>query len=133
MLYSIAITTLSFLAEHVFRFLFSEFIELTYNPGAAFGIFKDVPGLSLALSCVACAVILGVLVFMKLDKLERLGLSIMLGGALSNLCERIFLGHVIDWIPLPFFELNFNIADVEISLGALIAFVSFTLSQKYLP
>ena len=49
----------------------------------------------------------------------------MAGGALSNFLERFFLGHVIDWIPSPiFFAINFNLADVEISLGALIAFLA---------
>ena len=125
MLCSIVTIILCLLAEHVTRIALSNFVELSYNTGAAFGIFKSVPGFTLILSGLACLIILCVLIFMRLDKFERVGFSIMLGGALSNLIERIFLGHVIDWIPLPFFELNFNIADVEISLGALIVFLKF--------
>ena len=124
MLCSIGIIILCLLAEHVTRIALSDFIELTYNTGAAFGILEGVPDIALILSAVACLVVLGVLIFVKLDKAERVGLSIMLGGALSNLLERVLLGHVIDWIPLPFIDLNFNIADVEISLGVLIAFLS---------
>ena len=58
--------------------------------------------------------------------MPRLGLAIMSGGALSNFLERFFLGHVIDWIPSPFsfIEINFNLADVEISIGALIIFLA---------
>ena len=113
------------LIEHIARFLFSnfDFIELTYNSGAAFGILKDVPELTLILSSLACGVIFLVIIFSKLNRFSKIGLSIMLGGAISNLIERIFFGHVIDWIPFFMFELNFNLADVEISLGALIAFV----------
>ena len=63
---------------------------------------------------------------------SRLGLSIMAGGALSNFFERIFLGHVIDWIPFPFsfLEINFNLADVEISLGAFIIFAGMLIQNE---
>ena len=56
----------------------------------------------------------------------------MSGGALSNFLERFFLGYVIDWIPSPiiFFDLNFNLADVEISLGALIIAIVFLNSEE---
>ena len=124
MLWSIGIIILCLLAEHLTRIALSEFIELTYNTGAAFGILEGVPDITLILSAVACLIMFCALFFMKLDKFERVGFSIMLGGALSNLLERILLGHVIDWIPLPFIDLNFNIADVEISLGVLVAFLS---------
>ena len=112
----------------------SEFIEISYNTGAAFGVLKRVPGAALILSGISALIMLGVLIFVKLDKWERVGLSMMLGGALSNLLERILLGHVIDWIPLwtpiRFITLNFNIADVEISLGALIAFIAFVMKKE---
>ena len=129
MLCSIGIIILCLLAEHVTRIALRNFIELSYNTGAAFGIFKGVPEIALILSGIACLIILLALIFVKLNKFERVGFSIMLGGALSNLLERILLGHVIDWIPspLPFLDLNFNIADVEISLGALIAFLQFII------
>lgn len=129
MLCSIVIVILCFIAEHVTRIALSSFIELSYNTGAAFGIFGEVPGFTLLLSGSACLIIFCVLIFISLKTLERVGLSIMLGGALSNLLERILLGHVIDWIPLPFIDLNFNIADVEISLGALIAFLQFAFDK----
>ena len=130
MLCSIAIIITCLITEHAARILLGEFIELSYNSGAAFGIFGEVPEFALILSGLACLILFCVILFVKLDRLERAGLSIMLGGALSNLLERIFFGHVIDWIPVPFIDLNFNIADVEISVGALIAFVDLVLIHK---
>ena len=134
MLCSIGIIILCLLAEHVTRIALSDFIEISYNTGAAFGVLKRVPGAALILSGISALIMLGVLIFVKLDKWERVGLSMMLGGALSNLLERILLGHVIDWIPLwtpiRFITLNFNIADVEISLGALIAFIAFVMKKE---
>ena len=57
----------------------------------------------------------------------RVGLAITAGGASANLVERLALGAVLDWIPLPFSSclvpggLFFNLADVEIGLGACLA------------
>ena len=110
--------------EHLARFIFAE--TLSYNAGAAFGIFGSSPVFTLILSGIACVMILYAVFFMNIKPLMRAGLAVMSGGALSNLIERVTLGHVIDWIPFPFINLNFNIADVEISLGALIAFLSLT-------
>lgn len=109
--------------EHLARIFFA--VRLSYNTGAAFGIFGGSPVFTLILSGISCVLLLCVLFFADINSLMRFGLSVMSGGALSNLIERILLGYVIDWIPFPFwFDLNFNLADVEISLGALIAFIS---------
>ena len=118
------IILLCILLEHIARFIFAG--TLSYNAGAAFGIFGSSPVFTLILSGIACVMILYAVFFMNIKPLMRAGLSVMSGGALSNLIERILLGHVIDWIPFPlsFIDLNFNLADVEISLGALIAFLS---------
>ena len=112
------------LLEHIARFFFAH--TLSYNAGAAFGLFRSSPVFTLWLSGLACAFLLCILFFVNMKTSTRTGLAVMSGGALSNLIERISLGHVIDWIPVPFsfIDLNFNLADAEISLGALIAFVS---------
>ena len=77
------------------------------------------------LSVIACLMIAAALLFTNLSEREKIGFSIMLGGALSNCAEKIILGYVIDWIPLPLIPLSINLADVEVGLGALIAFVNF--------
>ena len=112
------------LGEYFARELVSRFVNVSHNPGAAFGLMKGTPGIALLLSGIACAVILAVIYLADMKPLTRLGLSVMAGGAVSNLLERIFLGYVIDWIPVPFFDLQYNLADVAISLGALIVFIS---------
>ncbi len=114
--------------EYIGREIAGRFLTVSHNTGAAFGIMKGTPGLALTLSEIACAVILGVIYLADMKPLTRIGLSIMAGGAVSNLLERIFLGYVIDWIPVPFFDLQYNLADVLISLGALIVFISVSRS-----
>ena len=124
MLLSAAVIILCVIAEHSCRYIFRELTEITYNPGAAFGIFGSVPGFALWLSLGAFIAISGVIALADIKRPARIGLAFMAGGALSNLLERIFIGYVIDWIPVPFMDLYFNLADVEISIGALIAFIS---------
>ena len=47
-------------------------------------------------------------------------LGIILGGALSNLIDRVFLGGVRDFIYLKFINFAiFNVADMAVSLGAI--------------
>ena len=112
--------------EQTAKILFAEFLTFTYNTGAAFSIFSNSPEFILICSGISCAVLIFLCLFVKMNFYARLGLLIMSGGALSNFLERFFYGYVTDWIPspFPFIEINFNLADVEISLGALTAFIA---------
>ena len=120
------------LIEQAAKNFFSDFLPLTYNTGAAFSLFSNLPELILILSGISCVILICVCLLAKMNFFIRLGLSIMSGGALSNFLERIFLGYVIDWIPspFPFIEINFNLADVEISLGALIIIFIYSFPAK---
>ncbi len=118
------------LIENVTRYFLRDYIELSTNPGVAFGIMRDFPGLALTLAIITCLIILCVCLFARINKITRAGLALISGGALSNLIERIFCGYVIDWIEFPFLlDLRFNLSDVFISLGALIVFISL-IQQK---
>ena len=121
------VITICVLIEYTALLIFSEFAKLTYNTGAAFGMFRDRPEIAFILSAVSFLALLAVCIFVKLKLWTRIGVSIMAGGALSNMLERMFLGHVVDWIPFIFVkDLMFNLADVEIAVGALIILWSFT-------
>ena len=122
MLLTLALIILCVLIEQCARIFFD---TLSYNTGAAFSLFSGSPEFILILSGISCAVIILLCLFAGMNKFIRLGLAVMSGGALSNFLERFFLGHVIDWIPSPFqfLEINFNLADVEIILGAFIIFL----------
>ena len=121
---SAVIVVLCVAGEYIARTALREFVVYSYNTGAAFGIMGGSPEILLWLEAAANVILLGVLLFAKMRMITRAGLSLMLGGALSNLGERFLLGHVIDWIPVPFMNLQYNLADVCISLGALIVFLA---------
>jgi signal peptidase II len=66
-------------------------------------------------------------------KLEALGYSLILGGAVGNLIDRSFRGHVIDY--LDFFWQSwhwpaFNLADIGIVGGAAMLLLSSVLSPS---
>ena len=100
-------------------------LVLAYNRGAAFSFLSDAGGwqrpLFIAVAAVAVAVIGTLLAKHAEERLFCAGLALILGGALGNVCDRVVLGHVVDF--LDFHALGwhfwaFNLADSAISVGA---------------
>ncbi len=57
------------------------------------------------------------------EKLRAIAMPLVVGGALGNFCDRLHFGYVIDFIHWHFHSFEwpvFNIADVVISIGALL-------------
>lgn len=103
-------------------------LMLTYNTGAAFSFLREAGGwqrwffLSLGI-----AVSIGLIVWLTRLKPEEkrlaLALALVLGGAVGNLIDRTWLGHVIDFIQLYYqnwYWPTFNIADSAITVGAVL-------------
>ena len=111
---------------------------LTYNTGAAFSLLADAGGwqrwLFTAIAIVISIVIVQWLRNLPADEtLTALSLSLILGGAIGNLIDRIWLGHVIDYIqvwlgsyPFP----AFNLADAAISVGAVLLIISSFIGER---
>lgn len=97
-------------------------ITLHYNPGAAFSFLSDAGGWQRWFFTVISAAV-SVYLLVWLMKLRRqqwllsMALTLVLGGALGNLWDRVRLGHVIDFISVHWgnaYFPTFNIADAEI-------------------
>lgn len=110
----------------------------TTNPGAAWGMFS---GFGFAL--VILGVITLILLFVFRRDLElrqqsgQLAFGLITGGILGNTIDRIFHGHVIDFIDIDlqiYHWPTFNIADCGIVIGAglyiIHAFISDSRSSK---
>lgn len=52
---------------------------------------------------------------------ERIGFSLALGGGLGNLIDRLTRGAVTDWIHVAGYPATFNLADIAVRVGLLIA------------
>ena len=107
-------------------------LHLTYatNTGAAFGSFQGGRWFFLALTVLAIAVMIFMLVkYRKNGKLLEIGLVLTLAGAVGNMIDRVRLGYVVDMID--FRAINFaifNFADSCITTGAAIAVVNMILA-----
>src|SRR5208337_1809763 len=101
-------------------------LVLAFNSGAAFSLFRGVPGWPRYLfSAVAAAA--GVLMLWLLrrggDRWYCAGLALILGGALGNLWDRLTLGYVVDFLLFHWRGWSypaFNVADSAITIGAVL-------------
>ena len=113
--------------------LIDGFFNITYvrNTGVAFGIFSSIssPAKSLLLSIfTACAAVVVVTYSVRSpvdNRLLQIALSLILGGALGNLYDRLAYVYVVDFLEFylgSYHWPSFNIADSAISTGvALLA------------
>ena len=112
---------------------------LAYNKGAAFSFLAEQGGWQRwFFAAVALFASAAIFIWMyRLKKSERwlgIALALVLGGALGNLYDRVFLGHVIDFILVHWqdrwFFPAFNIADSAITVGAGMLIVDMFLHKK---
>lgn len=105
------------------------FFRLTHveNRGAAFGLFADSPSewkiAGLVLFSLIALVIVATLLWKNSHSMTTtgVGLSLILGGAIGNLWDRLVSGHVVDFLLFYVGQYQwpaFNIADSAIVLGA---------------
>lgn len=120
------------------------FLDVTHirNPGAAFGIFRELPE-SLRLPMFVLVLIAAVVVIVYFlsktgnnDRLLVVSLSLILGGAIGNSIDRFRLRYVTDFIDFHWFgnpALHwppFNLSDSAITIGViLILFDTFILKR----
>lgn len=105
------------------------FFYLTYtnNKGAAFSILT---GRRILLILVALIVIGLLIYYVRKNKIEgkvnKIALSLVIGGSIGNLIDRILRGAVIDFIDVKIFGYNFpifNLADTFIVIGVFLLII----------
>lgn len=116
------------------------FFRLTHteNTGAAFSLFADSPAhwktaLLIGFSTVAM-VIVSVLLWKQSRPLSSTGiaLSLILGGAVGNLWDRIVSGRVVDFLDVYYSTYHwpvFNVADSAIVIGACLLVLEILFSR----
>jgi len=106
-------------------------ITVVFNSGAAFGILKGQTQFLIYIS------IIFVFMFWFLIQQEKrknllflVSCGLIVGGAMSNLCDRIVLGFVVDYIDIRIWPV-FNLSDFCISMGAILfAWQSWKTSKE---
>jgi len=107
---------------------------LVHNTGIAFGLFKDQGVVFIILPVIAVILLVYNIFFYRdnqnLSRTYIFSFSLILGGAIGNLIDRIAYGYVIDFIDFRIWPV-FNIADSAITIGAIIIlFKCIPLSVK---
>jgi signal peptidase II len=108
------------------------FFHLTYvrNKGAAFGILAGGPPWLRLSFLIVFSIVAAVFVFMMLrrlpadEKMLAVALTLILGGAIGNLIDRVWRGEVIDFFDFHYRGFHwpaFNIADSCITVGVALA------------
>jgi signal peptidase II len=99
------------------------YFTLVHNTGIAFGLFRDCGFIFIIIPLVLTGLLIyNVYYYRNSEKLSRtyiLAFSLILGGAIGNLIDRIAFGYVIDFIDFRIWPV-FNIADSAITIGAAI-------------
>jgi signal peptidase II len=108
---------------------FTSFFNLVraHNSGAAFSFLAGAGGWQrlffIAVASIASAVILNLLRKHHRQTLFSLALSLVLGGALGNLIDRIRWGYVVDFLDFFYGRYHwpaFNVADMAITGGVML-------------
>lgn len=115
-------------------------ITYAHNYGAAFSFLSDAGGWQRwFFAALAAAISVGLVIYIKRLKpnetLLAVALSLILGGALGNLIDRIIYGYVIDFLDIYYQAYHwpvFNIADSAITVGvAFMLYESFVSKDKH--
>tara|TARA_B100000768_G_C11136759_1_gene314286 strand:- start:81 stop:542 length:462 start_codon:yes stop_codon:yes gene_type:complete len=103
-------------------------LTMAHNEGAAFSFLAQAGGWQrwffIGLALIISSLLLVWLAKLKpTEKLEAISLSLILGGAIGNVIDRISYGYVVDFIDLYIGQNHwpvFNIADSAICIGAIL-------------
>jgi len=110
------------------------------NAGVAFGLLNELdlpykPVLTAALAVLALA---GITYYARHirheERIARMGLSLILGGAVGNLTDRLRVGYVIDFVDVYWRGWHFwafNVADAAITIGAVLVFIDLLLVSRH--
>lgn len=112
---------------------------LVMNPGAAFGLFSNLPHeiRRVVLGVVTSGAMILVFVLLrneaKEDKIAQICLYSILGGALGNVVDRFRFDAVVDFLDVYYQDYHwpaFNIADSAISVGVCILLIRLSFFSK---
>lgn len=93
------------------------------NTGAAFGILPNLSNNIFIFLSIVAVILIIIYILRTFKRLEVFSLSLVLGGAIGNLIDRVTIGKVIDFID---FFVNkwhwpaFNVADSALSIGIIL-------------
>lgn len=144
-IYSTLITMIDFIIKYFINNFISlneeikvinNFFYLTkvYNTGGAWSIFPNNAFMIAMISIVVLIIIFLSVDYQKINKIEIISYSLLFGGILGNLVDRLLYRHVIDYLSFSFGSYQFpvfNLADICIVISVIILlFISMKKREK---
>lgn len=113
-------------------------LVLVYNPGAAFSFLANAGGWQKGFFVLLALAISGWILHMLLahpeQKRQNFALTLILGGAIGNVIDRLMYGAVVDFLDFHLAGWHwpaFNVADSCISIGAVLLVLDQLLSGRH--
>jgi len=106
------------LLDQLSKFIVKKYFSYSTNTGSLFGLFEGYNLLFIILTLIVIIFIIYYINKNKVSYYEEISLSLILGGAVGNLIDRIVYNGVIDFINLRIWP-SFNIADSCITIGVI--------------
>lgn len=111
------------------RTIISNFFALHYieNDGAAWNILSNRQTILIATSILAVIIIYRYMYNFQKNKRNNIAFGLVIGGISGNLIDRIFLGHVRDFLSFKIFNYYypvFNFADTFIVIGVILLIIA---------
>ena len=110
------------------------YITLCHNNGAAFSILRDKQILLIIITVIVLFFIYKYMNKENMKGLEGFAFSMITGGILGNLFDRIVYNYVIDFLDFRFFGYNypvFNLADSFIVVGVILLVINSIREMKH--
>lgn len=109
------------------------YLTYTHNTGAAFSIFTGQRIFLILIAVIILIILFNYLRKNKVEgKIEVLAFSLIIGGSLGNLIDRVIRGYVVDFFDVKIFEYNFpvfNLADTFIVIGVFLLLIVLTRKE----
>lgn len=114
-------------------------LTLAFNKGAAFSLLNSASGWQ-NIFFVGIGVVISAVLMVWLyrlpteEKWQALAISLILGGAWGNICDRLTYGYVIDFLDFHIGQFHwpiFNIADSAICIGAFAMVLTLKSDNQY--
>lgn len=108
-------------------------LHKNHNSGFSFGFMKERPELVKMIPLMVASAMAGGLAALLSNKgrtAEKIGLAVVIGGAVSNLYDRLIRGYVVDYFTIEWNSLKkvvFNLGDIFVFLGSAI----FVIGQAF--
>jgi signal peptidase II len=111
-------------------------LVLTGNRGMSFGLFNNDASANIAIFTVLAALImLGLIIWLRRAETItlKIGIGLILGGALGNVIDRVVRGAVVDFLDFHLGDWHwfaFNLADAAICVGVAILLLDGLLGRR---